>query len=284
MPAFPKLRDGFCEIRAVKVVHQAKAHDLGGTDSDVGVTRKIAVNLKGKEHGGDDQGESSKAVGIVIHRVDGDGEAISNDNFFEQTPDHQFQTIGDSLVIEVVFRIELVKKVLWAFDGTCDKLGIKHHIKGVDTKMMFGFLATTVNFDDIAETLKRVERQTDGQRKFEGCDGVVPVEHRGKVGEVSIKKVEILENEENEAGGQNADCKDSFAFMRRKSRFFQPDASDVVDDDRYSEDDDIFGDKHHVKDATGDEQHPPAVTMREQEIQQRHNRKENQKLERIEKH
>ena len=95
----------FAKYGRLKVVHQAKAHDLGGTDSDVGVTRKITVNLKGKEDGGNDQGKSSKAVGIVILRVDSDGEAISNDNFFEQTPDHQFQTVGDSLVIEVVFRI-----------------------------------------------------------------------------------------------------------------------------------------------------------------------------------
>jgi len=93
----------------------------------------------------------------MIRGIDGDGEAVRDDSFLEQSPDHQLQAVGDSLVVERVFCVKLVEEVLGTFDGTGDELGIKHHVEGVDAEVMFGLLVATVHFDHVAETLKRVE-------------------------------------------------------------------------------------------------------------------------------
>ena len=106
-----------------------------------------------------------------------------------------------------------------------------------------------------------------------------PDKLHSETGEVSVKKVKILEDKEDEAGRQDADGEDTFAFTGGKTRYFQPDASNVIDDDRHGKDDDVFRNKHHVEDATGDQQHPPAMSMREHEIQQCYHRKEDEKFE-----
>ena len=41
------------KIGSVEIIHQSKAHDLSSTNRYVRITRKVAVNLIGEEHGRD---------------------------------------------------------------------------------------------------------------------------------------------------------------------------------------------------------------------------------------
>ena len=70
-----------------------------------------------------------------------------------------------SLKIEPMFFIKLTQKILWTLNGAGHELGVEHNIKGVDAEVPFRLLPAPVNFNNITQTLERVEREADGEHE-----------------------------------------------------------------------------------------------------------------------
>lgn len=46
MPASPEIRDIFCMIRFIEILHQPESHHFGGAEGDVGIPGEVAKYLE----------------------------------------------------------------------------------------------------------------------------------------------------------------------------------------------------------------------------------------------
>lgn len=86
MPTPPELRYVATEIRYVEVAHQSDTEQLGGAYGNVGVARKVAVNLYGEQHGCEKK--CTARIGGIIskHGIHIRGAVVRHHNLFEQSP------------------------------------------------------------------------------------------------------------------------------------------------------------------------------------------------------
>ena len=69
-----------------------------------------------------------------------------------------------------------MQQVLGAFDWSSYELRIEHDVESVNPEVSFGFLMATINLDDIAQALKGVKGEPDGENKSQRANGVVPAD------------------------------------------------------------------------------------------------------------
>src|SRR4030042_3634361 len=112
-----------------------------------------------------------------------------------------------------MFFIKLRKEILGPFNRTCHQLGIEHNIQGIDAKMFFCPIVAAVNFNDIAQTLKSVKGQSNGQNQRKGPNGIVPMKKLSDPSKIGVEKIEIFEDNENRTGGNNAEHEKYFPLL-----------------------------------------------------------------------
>ncbi len=83
MPSSPELGNIFTSKWKIEILHQPDAHDPCRTYGDIGVSGKIAIDLKSKKDHSNDHGHSMKSRRILINIVDHSSETIRNDHFFK---------------------------------------------------------------------------------------------------------------------------------------------------------------------------------------------------------
>ena len=71
--------------------------------------------------------------------------------------------------------------------------------------MAFRLLVAAIDFDNVAQALKGVERETDGKGNVEDRIRMRPAKMMGKGYQISTAKVKVFEDEENKASGNNTD-------------------------------------------------------------------------------
>lgn len=103
VPAAPKFFHGKGEVGAPKVRPKFYAKKCGAADGNIRIPGKVAVDLDGVHHRGNDKDQSHITVAVVVHLVDRHGKGIGDHQFLKIAPDHQFQTIGCAVVVEAAF-------------------------------------------------------------------------------------------------------------------------------------------------------------------------------------
>ena len=88
MPPPPEFRYGFGKIRAVKILHQTKSHDLRSPYRNQGISRKITVYLYGKQDARQQIICPLIITRAAIDRIHQDPNAVGNDNLLEISPEH----------------------------------------------------------------------------------------------------------------------------------------------------------------------------------------------------
>jgi len=96
------------------------------------------------------------------------------------------------------------------------------------------------------------------------------------------KKIVVFKNSQYANIGDYTDNKKNFSFF--PLRLFYNETREIINDDRENKDQDIYRYQRHVKNTTGDQKMHPSEPVRQQEINDGNNRKENKKLNRIKKH
>ena len=197
MPAPPEVRYGHSEIRALKVLHQLKAHDLRRADGDIGIARKVTVNLKREENRRNQHSRAFVVIAVIEHLIDQNRGAVSNDNFEEEAPHHPKQTVADVIVFQLMRRVELRQEVGRTFNRPGDQLREEADERRVLDEIRLHAHVAAVNINDIRQRLKDVERDANRQQHVKtGCDRRKTHPPANNV-EVIDGKVEILVEEEN---------------------------------------------------------------------------------------
>ena len=70
--------------------------------------------------------------------------------------------------------------------------------------MTFRFLVAAIDFDGVAQGLKRVEGKADGQNEAERFDRIVPVDCARQRSKVGVEEIEILEDTQKTKAENNA--------------------------------------------------------------------------------
>ncbi len=83
VPAIPKFADVAREKGIGKIGHQTEAEESCRTDGDVGITRKIAVNLEAEKDKSEQQCRAGHFAVIRKNRVNGEREIVGDNDFFE---------------------------------------------------------------------------------------------------------------------------------------------------------------------------------------------------------
>ena len=103
VPTAPKFLYGKGEVRTPKVCRQLHAEQSGTADGNVRIAGKVAVDLDGIHHGGDDKDQSHIAAAVVVHLVDGHGKGIRDHQFLKVSPSHLLQPVSCAVVVEAPF-------------------------------------------------------------------------------------------------------------------------------------------------------------------------------------
>lgn len=84
MPSAPKFPHAARKIGTGEIFHQSKSQNLRRTHRNIGISRKIAVDLYPKQNGGKDQGHPRLTRQIVIDRIDEIRQIVRDHNLFKE--------------------------------------------------------------------------------------------------------------------------------------------------------------------------------------------------------
>src|SRR5690606_27732872 len=90
------------EVGPPEVFHDVEAQYPGRADGNIGVGRKIAVDLKGEEIHRKHYRAAFVCAGIIEYFVDIQRQPIGDHEFLEITPGHELQAIKSAAPVELV--------------------------------------------------------------------------------------------------------------------------------------------------------------------------------------
>ena len=102
--------------------------------------------------------------------------------------------------------------------------------------------------------------------------------------QICATKVQIFENEKDEAGGDDTDHQAGLLSRDLVFPLFNKNACWIIYRNGYQQNKNIFWNKPHIEEAAGGQQEEPAELMRQQIKQQGDYWKEDQKFYRVEEH
>jgi hypothetical protein len=143
-------------------------------------------------------------------------------------------------------------------------------------------MAAAVDLDGIAHGLEGVEGKADGEDNFKEGEDPIPASLEEEVVDVIDKEVIVFEEGQDSDVGY--DAHHEVPLSSGAGRIFDQDACKIVDNYSEDEDKDIDRDEVHVKDAACDQQVQPTPAMGDDEIDQRDQGEEDQKLKGVEEH
>lgn len=117
MPPAPELGNVATEVGHVEVAHQLDAEQFRRSDGDIGVTRKVAVNLAGEKDGCEEQGASRLFRVGRKHLVDIHRAVVGHHDLLEQAPKYLLHPVDGGVVIKLAFLQELRQQIRRPFDG-----------------------------------------------------------------------------------------------------------------------------------------------------------------------
>ena len=78
MPPAPELSYTTGEVRETEVITETDTEQLCGSDSDIGITGEVAIDLEGEQQHTDDEGQTVIVLPVSPDGVDGDGTVVCN--------------------------------------------------------------------------------------------------------------------------------------------------------------------------------------------------------------
>ena len=118
MPSAPEVRQVHREVRTAEVSGHIDAHAAGHATGDVYTAAEIHIELDGVTEHGDDH----RPAGILIP-VDEDftyqgADPVSDDQFFEESPENQLRSMGKVLISESMPLIQLFGQLIVSGNGS----------------------------------------------------------------------------------------------------------------------------------------------------------------------
>ena len=194
MPSAPEVRNGRGDVRVVEVLVEPEPEHAAEADGHVRVPGEVEVDLQRVAR--DAGPRSQRAEGPDVHRLDAriDGtEGIRQQQFFREADDesrHAVRVFAPALFAPDQPFLDL----LVLDDGARDELREQGDVQGKGHEVLLHPDLPGVQVNDVREDLERVERDADGQRKFEGRD--VRAEQTVDVVDHEVRVLEEAEDRE----------------------------------------------------------------------------------------
>ena len=169
MPAPPELRDAAGEEGVAEVFREMKAKDPAKAHGHIAVAGEVEVNLQGAGHGVEPCKQHRGLGGLQKggHQLI---QHVGDQDLFPKSY-HEASCAGGSVRQRVAAAGQLRGNVCIADDGPGNELGEHGHIGGQLQQIPLGRHRTTVDIDDVAEHLKGIEADADGQGDLQGRQG-----------------------------------------------------------------------------------------------------------------
>ena len=196
VPAAPELRDITAEIRHVEVLHRLEAEEFSRTDGHVRIPREIAIDLEGKEDGG--QKQRAAALRLVGRKdaVHIDRTVVGDHHFLEQTPQNLAQPVHTRFIVEGPGLFQLRQKIRRPLDRARQQLREESDISAILDDIPRGLQFPPKYVDTITQRLERVETDADRKNYFQQQTVRLPAEESIRKG--GDKEVVILEYPQNQ--------------------------------------------------------------------------------------
>ena len=223
---------------------------------------------------------------MIEDGVDVEAAAVGHHQFHEVAPCHQPQARHDVGVIQRVALTELRQQVVGALDGAGDELWEERHEEGVGGEVALHARRAAIDVDGIAEGLKRIERDADGQQQAERrhVDG----QSAGPEGRLDVGAQEVVIFKQEEDGEVEHQAGDEASLLRPPRReAADADGCDVGDDGAREQQQGIGGLPVHVEIIAGCEQQQvarPQLRRRQRVIEHADDGEEQQECYGIEQH
>jgi len=265
VPAPPEFGDGAREIGPVEILLQIKAEGSRHPDGDVGIARKIAVDLEGKKERSHQIGRPAVGVGVVKDGVDIDGQPVGHDQFFEKTPEHQPQAGGDAGAVKFERLAELGQEIGSAFDRPGDDIRKKRNIGGVESEMTLSGQLAAEDIDDIARGRKGVKGDPDRQHPFEQRHLQRPAQRGAHIHDGARKKVEVFESEQDADIDHQAEDQPGAPPPLPLSMLLDTQGAPPGDADGDDEQDEVLRLETKIVEKIAEQQKDPALPPRQSE-------------------
>lgn len=217
MPSAPEFLNGTRNVGIVKVLKEVKSEHVTHTDSHVGVTAEVEIDLQRVC----DRAQPSRSCGHAICRESKDGicqkcNGVRDNDLLGKTDGKASHT--------AIYRVNRIGTVLnfalnvdVANDRSCDQLREQRDIQTQIENIALRLYVAPVHVDGVRHDLEGKEGNTDGKNDAGEC--------------VVGKEVDILEEEQHTKVKDNGDdqhCKSLLTLFKK----LQQQAEDIVDADR----------------------------------------------------
>ena len=272
VPAVPEVPHRGREERLAKVLHQRHAHDLRRADGDVGVAAEVAVDLEREQHARERHGAAGLSGGSIEHGIHEERQPVGDDHLDEQAPRHAREPCADALSVKALVGAQLPEQRAGALDGAGDELREERDEQRVAEKIRLRVDVAAVDVDGVAQRLKRVERDADGQEQADRRHGEADARKSQHPREILEKERRVLEHR------QHAEVGDQHGNERSLARKIPPRARDDAaaepgHDRREQHQQSVFRRPAHIEIVAGGEQPIVPPAHGDDEVQQRHHRK-----------
>ncbi len=167
VPPAPKLGNIAAEIRHVEISHQPDTKKFCCANGDVGITRKVAVNLESEQDGSQKQCAAALVLISVENLIDINGAIVRHHDFLEQAPKDLPHAIDGFIVVEFSWFLKLRQEVCGSFDRTRHQLREEAHESEKLHNVVCRLQLATIDINTVAQGLKSVKANADRQNDFQ---------------------------------------------------------------------------------------------------------------------
>ena len=196
MPASPEFGDGPTQVGEFEIQQQFDTEKPGYAPGNVGIAAEIAIDLDGEIHRTEHETASAILFVSPEDAVHFNGHRVSNDQFLEESPEGQPQSVNGQFIIKGPAFFQLRQQVRGTLDRSCHQQREVTHEQTVIRPVAGWCDPAIVNVDHIRKSMKGIERDAYGQQDLErpgiGLHAQGLQQTDGRV----YKKVEVLEEPE----------------------------------------------------------------------------------------
>ena len=139
----------------IEVFHKTDAHHTCASDSNIGISRKIAVDLQSKKDGGNNYRKRRCAIGIIVNGIDRTGKQIGNTDLLKEAEEHKFSTERGVFASKFVRLAKLRNKICGTLYRSCHKLREKGYEKRVEKEIRLGLAIDVHDFETKGNQAKK---------------------------------------------------------------------------------------------------------------------------------
>ena len=166
VPAPPKFRNAFRDIRIIKVFEETESEHFSEADCHIRVSRKIKIQLQSEGDNAKPRAYNGELISRQLRdSFPDESYVVCKEDFFTQTAHKAFYAVTKQInaMYTVVY---LVCNCLIANDGARNQLWEQRNIRAERQNVFLHLRISAIHINGIAHGLKGVKGDTDGEQQI----------------------------------------------------------------------------------------------------------------------